>query len=64
MRGFCLSCLTDNKVQNRPWGKLWGKVSFERGRFQALHGGSGPPTFDRGTKMEVSGNNNLWPRLC
>ena len=26
MRGFCLCFLTDNKVQNRPWGKLWGKV--------------------------------------
>ena len=30
MRGFCLSCLTDNRVQNRPWGNAWGNMSFER----------------------------------
>jgi hypothetical protein len=41
MRGFCLSCLTDNTVQNRPWGKLWGKVRS----IQALRGAPRPPTF-------------------
>ncbi len=30
MRGFRLSCLTDNGCKNRPWGKLWGKMRSER----------------------------------
>ena len=35
-------CLTDNRVQNRPWGKLWGKMRSERGRQRSLRWASVP----------------------
>ncbi len=35
LRGFCIYCLADNKVQNRPWGKLWGKMRSGGGRREA-----------------------------
>jgi hypothetical protein len=38
MRAFSFCCLQDNRVQNQPWGKLWGKVRSERGRFQPSKG--------------------------
>ena len=38
-------CLTDNRVQNRPWGNVWGNTSFERGRFKTLNRLSRSPTF-------------------
>jgi hypothetical protein len=31
MRAVWFCCLTDNRVQNRPWGKGWGKVRSETG---------------------------------
>jgi hypothetical protein len=40
MRGFRRFWGTDNRVQKWPWGKPWGKMRSERGRFGPC---AGPP---------------------